>query len=154
MRRKDKEIKDRAENEEIIQQAAFCHLALADGDRPYVVPLCFGYADGFLFLHSAAEGMKLDILKKNDRVCFSMETDVKAVKGETPCEWGMAFRSVIGFGRAEILHDREDKITGLDAIMKHNKGSSGEYPDAYLKITKVIRVTIEQMTGKKSGSDS
>ena len=55
MRRKDKEIKDKKEIEQIIAQARVCHLALADQGQPYLVPLNFGYRGGTVFFHSCSE---------------------------------------------------------------------------------------------------
>ena len=56
MRRKEKEIKDTAEIEEILSKAFVCRLGLCDNGRPYVVPLCFGYEDNALYIHCAKEG--------------------------------------------------------------------------------------------------
>jgi nitroimidazol reductase NimA-like FMN-containing flavoprotein (pyridoxamine 5'-phosphate oxidase superfamily) len=64
MRRHEREITDKKEIEAIIRKALVCRLAMVDGDKPYVVPLCFGYADHTLFFHSAGEGKKLEIIKK------------------------------------------------------------------------------------------
>jgi nitroimidazol reductase NimA-like FMN-containing flavoprotein (pyridoxamine 5'-phosphate oxidase superfamily) len=56
MRRKDREIADRAEIEGIISRCQVCHLALSSPDgHPYAVALSFGYASGTppaLYFHS------------------------------------------------------------------------------------------------------
>jgi uncharacterized protein len=152
MRRKDKEITDRAEMENILRRATVCHLALADAGEPYVVPLCFGYEDGFLYFHTAAEGRKLEMLEKNKRVCFCVETDVWIMSGDDPCDWGVVFQSVIGYGWAEMVDDRDGKIAGLNAVVRQYEGDAGGYSEANLQATRVIRVAIDQMTGKHSGT--
>ena len=43
MRRKDREITERAEIEAILREAQVCRIALADDDGPYIVPMSFGY---------------------------------------------------------------------------------------------------------------
>jgi nitroimidazol reductase NimA-like FMN-containing flavoprotein (pyridoxamine 5'-phosphate oxidase superfamily) len=65
----------------------------------------------------------------------------------------MKFASVIGFGTASVLEDPEEKKGGLDAIMGHY-GSKPEQPysKAILEHTAVIKVQIEEMTAKRSGS--
>ena len=45
-------------------------LAFVDGDEPYVISMNFGYKDKALYLHSATEGRKIEIIKKNNKVCF------------------------------------------------------------------------------------
>ena len=82
MRRKDKEISDTKEIEEIIKRAKVCRLAMTDENRPYMVPLCFGYSEGVLYFHSANRGKKLDILNKNNRICFEFDIELELVPGE------------------------------------------------------------------------
>ena len=150
MRRKEKEITDRAELEGIIRRATVCRLGMADGEQPYVVPLCFGYEDQTFYFHSAREGRKLDILRKNRKVCFELDVDKEIVQGKTACDWSMKFRSVIGFGRATIIEDPEEKIKALDLIMAHYAQGPFEYREKGLKHALVIKVDVEEMTGKKA----
>jgi nitroimidazol reductase NimA-like FMN-containing flavoprotein (pyridoxamine 5'-phosphate oxidase superfamily) len=152
MRRSDKEIKDPKEMAEILRKAPVCRLGLCCDDVPYVVPLSFGYRDGCLFLHSARQGKKMDMIRTNPRVCFEVEVDVDVIRADEPCDWGMRFASVIGYGTASVLEDPEEKRSGLNAIMEHYASPSPPYyPDAVLKHTAVIRVQVEEMTGKRSG---
>jgi nitroimidazol reductase NimA-like FMN-containing flavoprotein (pyridoxamine 5'-phosphate oxidase superfamily) len=151
MRRKEKEITDKTGVESVIRKATVCRLAFSEDDRPYIVPLCFGYRDNTLYFHSAREGRKLDILKKNDRVCFEMDVDQELVESENACEWTMKFRSVIGFGKASLVEDPDLKLKALDTIMEHYTKGSFQYKEAAIPRIVVIRVDIENMTGKSSG---
>jgi nitroimidazol reductase NimA-like FMN-containing flavoprotein (pyridoxamine 5'-phosphate oxidase superfamily) len=117
MRRKEREITEVGAMEEIIRSAQVCRLAMSVDDQPYVVPLCFGYSDGCLYFHCAREGMKLDMVRKNERVCFECDVDHDLVMSESPCEWGMKGRSVVGFGRASLIEAPEAKREALDVIM-------------------------------------
>ena len=150
MRRKEKEIVEKKDIETVIAAARVCRLAMSDNEQPYIVPLCFGYADDVLYIHSAMEGKKLDILKKNNRVCFEIDIDTEVKIGKTPCEWGMRFRSVIGFGKAHFIDDAESKRSALDTIMRQYSNDAFEYPDKVMDKTVVIRVEIESMTGKRA----
>ena len=150
MRRADKEITSRAEIEGIIRRSLVCRLALADENRPYIVPLCFGYKDNSLYFHSAVQGKKIDIIKKNNRVCFEFDIDYEVIKADKACEWGMQYKSVVGFGQASFLEDYESKRQALDIIMKQYSGESSAYPETKLKHTVIIKVEIEQMTGKQA----
>ena len=151
MRRKDKEITDRAGIESIIHRCTVCRLAMADGNRPYLVPLSFGHKNNSLYFHSANRGKKLDILKKNNAVCFEFDIDCEPVKADKGCEWGMKYKSVIGFGKAFFIDDVESKSAALDIIVKHYSDGSFTYPESELKNTVVIKVEITHMTGKQSG---
>lgn len=150
MRRQEREIRDEAEIQEILEKGLVCRLGLYDGQYPYVVPLNYGYRNGCMYFHCAREGKKTDILKKNGRVCIEVDIDFRIVQGETPCRWTAKYRSVIGFGRARIIDDEREKKAGLDVIMAHYGGQGGEYDEKSLQRTCVIEVVIESMTGKKS----
>jgi nitroimidazol reductase NimA-like FMN-containing flavoprotein (pyridoxamine 5'-phosphate oxidase superfamily) len=167
MRRSDKEITDRAGIDALLREAQVCRIALADGDGPYIVPMCFGYDGTALYLHSAPDRLegppgspisspagsgsrKLAMIRKNPRCCFEVDLCDGIVKGERPCSWGMRYRSVIGFGRAEILTDPAIKQHGLNCIMQQYHGGVHTFSEAELQSVMVIRITIESMTGKTS----
>ena len=151
MRRFEYEIQDMEEIEEIIGKAQVCRLAMSVADQPYIVPLCFGYQPGVLYFHSAGEGKKLDMLEENQNVCFEFDVDIEIHKAEEPCDWGMHYRSVIGFGKAKVLDDIETKRVGFDAIMRQYSEGSYTYPDGEVKGTTIIQVDIQSITGKKNG---
>ena len=152
MRRKEKEIRDRTEIESVIYRSRVCRLAMCEGGSPYVVPLCFGYKDNTLYFHTAMKGMKMDILRENNRVCFEFDLDHEIVTSPNPCEWGIKYRSVIGFGKAAFLENREPKKKAFEIILEHY-GAKGpfSYSEKGFKKTMIIKVDIESMTGKKSG---
>ncbi len=150
MRRKDKQIQDPAVIEAIIRRSLVCRLAMADGDRPYLVPISFGYRDRCLYFHSAGEGRKIDILKKNPRVCFEFDVDLNLKKSDRPCRWGMKFKSAIGFGSARFIDDPEEKRFALSAILSQYSNERFEMSDAELNGVTVFCVKIEQITGKQS----
>ncbi len=150
MRREEQEITDRAAIEEIIRQSSVCRLALSEDNRPYVVPLCFGYKDNALYFHTAQEGKKLRILEKNNRVCFEFDILQELVRSEEPCDWGMRYLSVVGFGKAFVIEDLESKQRALDTIMLHYSGKSFAYREEVIHKAAIIKVEIEHMTGKRS----
>jgi nitroimidazol reductase NimA-like FMN-containing flavoprotein (pyridoxamine 5'-phosphate oxidase superfamily) len=152
MRRKEKEITDRTALDEIVHKALVCRLAMCDGDRPYVVPLNFGYDGKSLYVHCAKEGRKLAILKKNNRVCFEVDSGHELVKGERACDWSMKGNSVIGFGKAFLIEAAEEKRRALDIIMEHHGARPPHiYKEKGFEKVMVIRVDVQSMTGKKLG---
>ena len=151
MRRSEKEIVDQSRIEAIINRALVCRVALCDDAQPYVIPVNFGYNDGCLYIHSAPEGKKLDILRRNPKVAFEVDIDHALVAGNEPCSYTFNYRSVVGFGTAAILHNPSEKRKGMDAIVSHYAGSNGIYPeDALAKVT-VVRIEISSMTGRQTG---
>jgi nitroimidazol reductase NimA-like FMN-containing flavoprotein (pyridoxamine 5'-phosphate oxidase superfamily) len=150
MRRKDQEIVDWGVIDSIIGKAQVCRLALSDGDQPYVVPMCFGYDGKNLYFHSAGEGKKIEILKKNPKICFEIEGDCEIEKGKAACDWGMIYKSVIGFGTISFIDDIDSKRKALDVIAKKYAHESFTYPEKAVEKVTVIKVDIEEISGKHS----
>jgi len=124
---------------------------MSDDGQPYVVPLSYGYKDNTFYLHSASEGRKLDILRKNDRVCIEIDNDCEIQRGDDACAWSMKYRCVIGFGRASFIDNDESKKKAFDVIMDHYSEGSHNYTEKKVKNTVIIKIDIEEMTGKQSG---
>jgi nitroimidazol reductase NimA-like FMN-containing flavoprotein (pyridoxamine 5'-phosphate oxidase superfamily) len=142
---------DRDVVEPIIRQATVCRIAMSDDGRPYVVPVSFGYEDGTLFFHCSAVGKKIDILRKNNAVCVEFDIDQEITKADRACQWGIKYRSVIGFGRAFFVADEQEKRRALDVIVAHYGGDPQDYPKATLEKTMVVRIEIQSVTAKVSG---
>ena len=150
MRRSEREIKDREAIDAIIRQCLVCRLGLSDGEEPYIVPLCFGYDGEALYFHSASDGRKIDILRKNSRVCFEFDIPEGMREAEEGCRWWIKYRSVIGFGTAEIVDDQEDKKKALGIIMAQYSGRKYVFPEDAVARTAVIKVAIARITGKQA----
>ena len=151
MRKKEKEMTDPAAIESVIQRSMVCRLAMAEDNRPYVLPLCFGYRDRTLYFHCAREGRKVDILRKNPRVCVEFDIDQELVTDAEACKFDMKFRSVVAFGKAYLVENLEERRQGLDVIMQHYAGKSFSYPDEIVGKTMILKVQVESLTGKKAG---
>jgi nitroimidazol reductase NimA-like FMN-containing flavoprotein (pyridoxamine 5'-phosphate oxidase superfamily) len=155
MRRKDKEIADVSEKLKIIAECRFCRLGLSEGDYPYIIPINYGfsYDDGslYLYFHSAMEGKKLDIIRKNNNACFEIDCDTKLIEGEKPCNYGYEFKSVIGFGKVTLLENIDEKINGLNRIMKQQTGKDIKYDFSESELNRVVvfKMSVDEFTGKQ-----
>jgi nitroimidazol reductase NimA-like FMN-containing flavoprotein (pyridoxamine 5'-phosphate oxidase superfamily) len=151
MRRKDKEISDQPGITAVIKTATVCRLGMVHENKPYIVPLCFGFHDNALYFHGALGGRKIDLIQANPNVCFEFDTVAKVNEAEAACDWGVKFQSVIGFGKASFVEDSDEKRKALDIIMAQYSDKQFEFPENMLKATAVIKVEIGSMTGKESG---
>lgn len=151
MRRKDKEVTSLEWMESVLHEAQYLELAMCRGGEPYVVPMNFGYAPGYIVVHGAAEGQKIDILHENPNVAFNAVTNEEIIRCETnPADFSMRFHSVSGTGRAEFIEDPAEKRAALEILMKHYDGPLSPMPDSVLCYTSVIKISILSMQGKAS----
>ncbi len=151
MRREDKEIKDIKEIESIIKKSNVCRIALSENNSPYIVPVCFGYKDNCLYFHSANAGKKIDIIRENNKICFEFDNYSGLMLSENPCDWDIKYLSVIGYGKASIIDDFDEKIKALNIITEHYSDSSYEFQQKFIDAVTIIKVEIENITGKRSG---
>jgi uncharacterized protein len=151
MRRKEREIKDLAEIKSIIRSAHLMHIALVDGDMPFLVPVFYGYDGTALYFHSAKAGSKIDILNRNNNVCFEISVDHGIIASDAACDFEAKHRTVIGVGKAVFVADEAEKVKALDLVVANFTSKKFAYSAANLKRTMVIRIDIASMKGKKHG---
>jgi nitroimidazol reductase NimA-like FMN-containing flavoprotein (pyridoxamine 5'-phosphate oxidase superfamily) len=152
MRRKEKEITDAGIINDLLATATICRLAMVDHGEPYLLPLNYGCRDNTLYIHSAAAGRKIEILRRQNRVCFEIESESSIIKHPEPCHWGAKARSLIGYGCVEIVTDREEKQRGLDIIMAHyGKTGPNVYDEKQLRAVVILKISIESVTCKQLG---
>lgn len=153
MRRKEREVSSPSETEEIISSSDVCRVAFADQNTPYIVTMNFGFEGrpvSRLFFHCALSGRKLEMINRNDLVCFEMDTDHAISPGEKGCDWGMKYRSVVGYGKLTIVTDKDARKNGMNRIMEHYGGRKEySYDDKVFEKTMILMLEISAMTAKK-----
>ena len=153
MRKHKQEITDPKILEKILSEGKVCRLAMMDAEKPYLLPFNYGYRDGCLYIHSAPEGKKIDLLKKNNRVCFEVESPTELTTHEKPCKWAFKYQSIVGYAHVEILTDLEEKKAGLNVIMsQYGFEGKPDYEDKQVEFIVILKVVIDEMTGKQSSN--
>ena len=138
---------------DILEKSKVVHLGLVDGDEPYVVPMNYGFTmeEGKLtiYMHGATEGKKLDLLRANPKVFFSIESGITAFSGgNIACQYGTSYSSVMGKGVAEILENPEDKMAGLSIFMKSQTGRDFQFNERMVSAVAVIKIYVSEYTAK------
>ncbi|MBQ7174712.1 MAG: pyridoxamine 5'-phosphate oxidase family protein [Lachnospiraceae bacterium] len=149
--RRSKQYLDKEECEDILKRGSHCVLAFAGDDGyPYALPISYAYEDGRIYMHGAGAGHKIDSIRRNDKVSFTVvDQDLNV-----PSELTIYFRSVVCFGRARILTDEEEKIHCCRLVA--GKYSPGFEEKAEASIARqlhamgCIEIAIEHMTGKQA----
>jgi len=154
MRRKDREVTNINEIEKILLQCKTCHVAMVDDGTPYVVPLSYGYRIFYdntleLYFHSALEGKKIDILKKNNKVCFEMAYEGEPIYTEIPCKSGYYFASVIGYGDVVFINDIDKKSKALSIMFEHQFGKEVIFTNGQAENICVFKIISSNFTGKR-----
>jgi len=123
-------------------------VCLEDGS-PYVVPVGFAYADGKIFFHTCNKGLKMDALRRNPNVCFEVDEALSDAS---------MFKSVIVFGTAEIICDREKMIPYLQRLIDKYRvpesfdtymSKPGRNREKELEAVRICTITPNKITTKK-----
>lgn len=153
MRRKDREVTSDAEIAAILEKGKTCHVAMVDYGKAYVVPLSYGFfmQDGVLtlYFHSAKEGRKIDILKRNNAVCFAISNEGEPVFSETPCNSGYCFSSVIGDGNVVFIDDADEKRKALECMFEHQSGKKVKFSAQQADTVLMYKIVSKSFVGKK-----
>lgn len=167
IRRKEKQL-TAEECYNILTMAEYGVLATMGVDGyPYAVPVNYVFHNGKIYFHCATIGHKLDNIGNCSNVSFNVVTDVRVeplIPDKDVNENGLKFKgfdtnfnSVIIFGKAEEVLE-EEKMDGLCALLKKfldediyskYKEAGIQYIESSLKRTKLIKIEIEHMTGKR-----
>ena len=121
-----------------------------DDGYPYGVPLSYVYADGKLYFHSAKTGHKMDAVRKNNKVSFTIIAQDNIV----PEEYTTHFRSVIVFGRVRILENDAEKRAAIEQLAEKympdlKEGRLQEIDREFSRLC-MLELTIDHMTGKEA----
>lgn len=157
MRRKKRQVTDLAAIKNLVEKSQVVRIALNGEDYPYVVPVNYGYEwkdeQLNLYVHGANEGKKVSMIKDNPKVAIEMDGNHKLVEGNrNAATYSYAYQSLIGFGTAELLENLEERRKALILLMDHAaKGADyDEIPEAMLKRTGIIKITLDSYTMKEN----
>ena len=148
MRRFKQELPD-AESRRILTAGKYAVWAVAgDDDYPYAVPVNYVYYGEAIYVHCARQGHKIDSILRNPKcsMCIVDKDDV------IPEEFTSYFRSIIIFGKAEIVEDESRKLDALRLLCyKYSPGIDPTDEIArFLKTVRIVRINIDRLTGKEA----
>lgn len=142
---------DRTKIDKIIHESDICHISCCLEERPYLIPISFGYDGEAVYIHTGKQGKKITIFEENPQVCLSFVSQAEIVPDpEEACDWAYEFSSVISDGAISEIPDLEGKAYGLNQIMSHYSGKDWNFPEKTLKATRVWKIPLEDPTGRIS----
>ena len=157
MRRKEREIQDRQEIFDVLRRCDTVRIGIMGEKYPYVVPVSFGMEvvddKAVIYFHCARQGMKLDLLAKNNNVCVEGDIFIKI----EPTAHGITARyeSVIGFGTCNFVEDPEEIIHALKLLTE--RYGYFNYPldrCRGLEHLYVGKIVLDEITGKRNLPES
>jgi len=140
----------RSEMEQMLNEEGWGCLGLSVDDRPYVVPLNYSYHDGKIFFHCALKGKKLDALRANPNVCFTVARQPGTVRRHAegdPCH--VDSDSVICYGTARVLDDPVERAAALNLFNRSFRPKADDIAMERVMKCGVVEITLSEMTGRR-----
>lgn len=150
--RPNRELTDKADLDRILKNGKFSVISMCRENEPYIVTLSYGYdsENETLYFHCAKDGLKLDFLNSNNKVCATVIEDGGYISGEC----GHEYKSVVFWGNMHFVHDLDEKKHGMSILLHHLEDKDSIIKDKILKSEdfyskmQILRLEIEQIHGK------
>jgi nitroimidazol reductase NimA-like FMN-containing flavoprotein (pyridoxamine 5'-phosphate oxidase superfamily) len=136
----------------ILDEAFICHVGFAVDGQPFVIPTGFGRVDDRLYIHGSQISRMLRTLAGGLDVCVTVTVLDGLVLARSAFHHSMNYRSVVVFGRASMVDDKEAKLAALRAFSEHvipgRWDEVREPTDQELKATAVLSLPLEEASAK------
>lgn len=153
MRRKDRQVTDKAEIYRVLDECDVCRVGFCDEGEVYIVPLNFGYGEknGKLtfYFHSAGQGRKVELFGRGGSVGFELDCAHRLVEAEKACGYTEKYKSIVGTGRTCEVPE-EEKLAAMKKVMAHYTDAELEFDPAALERVRLFALEVEELSCKEN----
>lgn len=104
---------------QILDEGFICHVGFVIDGQPYVIPTGYARVEDKLFIHGSQASRMLRTLSKGIEVCVTVTLIDGLVLARSAFHHSMNYRSVVVFGRANVIDEREEKLAALRSLSEH-----------------------------------
>lgn len=143
---------DRETINRILDEGFICHVGFVIDGQPFVIPTGYARAGDRLFIHGSQASRMLRALESGTDVCVTVTLIDGLVLARSAFHHSMNYRSVVIFGNARLVDNRDEKLAALYALSEHMV--SGRWQDARgpseaeLRQTTVLELRIDEASAK------
>jgi nitroimidazol reductase NimA-like FMN-containing flavoprotein (pyridoxamine 5'-phosphate oxidase superfamily) len=136
----------------ILDEGFICHVGFIVDNRPFVIPTGYGRAGDNLYIHGSAASRMLRNLREGIEVCVTVTLIDALVLARSAFHHSMNYRSVVIFGRAQVVEDVDEKMKALhvftDHIMRGRWEESRQPNEKELRATMVLSLPLAEASAK------
>lgn len=153
MRRSDREITDVKLIEAFIAKEQIMRIGFYDNGEIYIVPVNYGYTNDSgqfaFYFHGAKAGRKYELSKGSPNIGFEIDGNYELLEADIACDFSAKFQSVVGTGKISIVEVREEKIKGLNVLMRQTSGKAEwQYSEEMINAVAVYKVDVNKISCK------
>jgi len=143
---------ERQQINEILDEGFICHVGFVVNGEPVVIPTGYARVGDELVIHGSQASRMLRQLGQGIDVCVTVTLIDGLVLARSAFHHSMNYRSVVVFGRARVIEDREEKLSALTALSEHMiRGRWDEVRepnDRELQLTTVLSIPLNEASAK------
>lgn len=140
----------REEMEKILRVETMGFLGLSMDGMPYVVPMTYGYSNGKILFHCALKGKKLDYIRANPQVCFTVGQQFgKTIRHPQGARCHVNHNSVICYGTAQVIDNIEERLDALNIFNRCLQPDANEITHEEVLKCLAVEIKINKMTGRQ-----
>lgn len=123
---------------------------LGDDDYTYALPISYVYHDSKIYFHGAAEGHKLDAVRKHSKVSFCVIDKDEIIQEK----YTSYYASVIAFGTIKIIDEENKKRSAVQMLGEKYSPDFNELisakADSKIDCMSVLELSVEKLSGKQA----
>lgn len=136
----------------ILDEGFICHVSFSVDGQPFVIPTGYARVNDQLFIHGSQVSRMLRTLAQGVDVCIAVTLVDGLVLARSAFHHSVNYRSVVIFGRANLVEEKEAKLAALFAFSEHvvpgRWDDVREPTDQELKATTVLSLTLSEVSAK------
>jgi len=136
----------------ILDEGFICHVGFTVEGQPFVIPTGYARVDEQLFIHGSQVSRMLRTLSSGIDVCVAVTLVDGLVLARSAFHHSINYRSVVMFGRARMVDDREAKLAALFAFSEQmipgRWNDVREPTEQELKATTVLALPLVEVSAK------
>ncbi|MBW4599884.1 MAG: pyridoxamine 5'-phosphate oxidase family protein [Calothrix sp. FI2-JRJ7] len=103
----------------ILDEGLICYVGFVVNNQPFVIPTAYGRINDKLYIHGSPASRMLRSLVGAIEVCVTVTLLDGLVLARSAFHHSMNYRSVVIFGKAEIVGAESEKLEALQAFTEH-----------------------------------
>lgn len=137
---------------QILDEGFVCHVSFAVDGQPFVIPTGYARVGDELYIHGSQVSRMLRTLSSGIEVCVAVTLVDGLVLARSAFHHSVNYRSVVIFGRAALVAEREAKLAALFAFSEHvipGRWDDVRQPtEQELKATTVLSLPLNEVSAK------
>lgn len=136
----------------ILDEGFICHVGFVVNGQPFVIPTGYARVRDDLYFHGSQASRMLKTLAQGIDVCVTITLVDGLVLARSAFHHSINYRSVVVFGKAQLVSDQEEKLRALLALSEHfirgRWADVREPTEQELKATTVLSLKLEEASAK------